>query len=161
MSDTLPDDPEETYTPDDEAGHAAVLEAYEEDKAERQEAWEDSLSKKERLQRARESRTFTIVLFGTEDVEFRRLTGDHIEWLEDLGEKFRGTGDEDELTDAQLAEYRKARTKTATVLGDRACNPEFDAAFWRDFEPELRQTILMKLRQRQSKDVSDQVSFRS
>ena len=151
-------DPDAT-TPDDEAGHRAAIEQYQQDRQEREQEFQAALSKKERLERARETATITATLYG-EPIEFTRLDGETIEWLEDLGQQFQGIDEEDELTDEQMETYREVRAETPRLLADHSTDADLDAAFWGDFEPDLRQALLMELRQQQSEETEQQISFR-
>lgn len=163
MSDAPPTDdgevqPQRTAAPSDTEGAAAAIDVYQEDKQERQQEFNKSLSKKERLERRRDARTTEVVLFD-ETLTFSFMDGEDAEWLEDLGEMFSGT-DEEDLSDEQFVEYKRARERSKRMLGDLSRDPELDAEFWGTFEPEFRNRLLMELRQKQTEDTTENVEFR-
>lgn len=123
---TSPDD--SAFTPDDDAGHAAVVEQFEEDRAERQRELKQHLSVKERLEQKAAEQTHTVDVLGLE-VEFTRLPSDDELELMAIGQRFQSLEDDDV---ANLKDnLTEMRDEVARIIAENAVDRDLrDAAWW-------------------------------
>jgi hypothetical protein len=129
---TAPD--EAAFTPDDTEGHRAAIEQYQEDRAERQQRLQQSLSVKERLEQKAAEQTHDIDVLGI-PVTFTRLPSDEELALVEIGERFQRLG-EDDLGRETLKEMRD---EVAAIIANNVAGemvdpledpPRMDDARW-------------------------------
>ncbi|SFR42072.1 hypothetical protein SAMN04487947_1220 [Halogeometricum rufum] len=119
---------------------------------------EEASELKQRLEQARQDQRVDVTIYG-EDVGFTRLEGDTIEWLEDLAEDFAGL-DEDGLDDDQYETYKSATRRITELLAEHSVDDTLDYEFWAAEPPEVRQSLLMKVRQEMADGVEAAAEFR-
>lgn len=133
MSDAAPEDGG-GYVPDDTTGHEAVVEQYEREKAEREEQLQESLSVKERLERAGEQETLHITVrdiplrFGTPSASQENRLLELISGLQRL----ESGADEIELEEAGdvVNSVKELTERSAEHLADLSKDGLENAEWW-------------------------------
>lgn len=128
-------DPEAT-TPDDADGHAAAIEQYREDRADREAQLSEQLSIKERLEQAAAEKTHTVDVgkFVDEpglEVEFTRLSSEKELRLMSIARRFKSL--DDDGIETLYDELTELRDEVAEILANNTADEALrDPTWWTD-----------------------------